>query len=205
MRRNTPAVDIRGRRQEPAGSLPLILALLALIVPLGLDTFAVSAALGAAGTTGQDAVRVSLTMAAFEGAMPLLGLAIGAPLGAAIGGPANVAAALVLIAIGLAQLLADEAREEQRLRQLSAARGSAALLLGLAVSIDELAVGFTLGLLGLPVIPVVLAIGLQALVLSQVGLRMGARLSEKRREFAEHLAGIALITVGIVLLIEHLA
>jgi putative Mn2+ efflux pump MntP len=143
-------------------------------------------------------------MAAFEGVMPLLGLALGAPLGAAIGGPANLAAALVLIAIGLAQLLADEAREEQRLRDLSTARGSAALLLGLAVSIDELAVGFTLGLLRLPVIPVILAIGLQALVLSQAGLRLGTRLSEKRRELAEHLAGIALITVGMVLLIEHL-
>jgi putative Mn2+ efflux pump MntP len=186
------------------GSLPPILALFALIVPLGLDTFAVSAALGAAGTTGRDAVRASVTMATFEGAMPLLGLAIGAPLGAAIGRPANLAAAFVLIAIGLAQLLVDDARDEQRLRQLPTAHGSAALLVGLAVSIDELAVGFTLGLLRLPVVPVVLAIALQALILSQAGLRLGATLSEWRRELAEHLAGLALITVGIILFVEHL-
>jgi putative Mn2+ efflux pump MntP len=144
-------------------------------------------------------------MAAFEAAMPLVGLAIGARLGAALGGPANLAAALVLIAIGITQLLVDEAHEERRIRQLSTARGSAALLLGLAVSVDELAVGFTLGLLRLPVIPVTLAIGLQALILSQVGLRLGARLSEKRRERAEQLAGVALITVGVVLLIQHVA
>jgi len=54
------------------------------------------------------------------------------------------------------------------------------------------------------VVPVVLAIALQALILSQAGLRLGATLSERRRELAEHLAGVALITVGIVLFVEHL-
>jgi manganese efflux pump family protein len=61
-----------------------VLRLLAFVLPLGLDSFAVAAALGAARPAGLGTrVRVSLMFMAFEGGMPLLGLAAG-------GGPAEV-------------------------------------------------------------------------------------------------------------------
>ena len=177
--------------------------LVALILPLGLDSFAVAAALGVAGLAARERLRVSLLITGFEAGMPLVGLALGAPLGQAIGGGAEYVAIALLTAFGLFTLLHDD--EEERVAGLSQLRGSAALLLGLSVSLDELAIGFTIGLLHVPIAPVIAAIALQALVLSQLGLRLGARVSARAREGTERLAGIALIMIGIGLLIDKLA
>lgn len=179
--------------------------LIALILPLGLDTFAVAAALGALGTTPVSRLRVSLLFTAFEAAMPLVGLALGAPLGRAIGGAADYLAIGVLLAFGVYTLLRSDEGEEQALARLAEARGPAALLLGLSISLDELAIGFTLGLLRLPVALVIALIAIQTFVVTQAGLRLGHRLSHRFREGAERLAGVALTVLALVLLAEKLA
>ncbi len=182
-----------------------MLKLVALIVLLGLDTFAVSAALGLAGLAGRDRARIPIVFALFEAGMPLLGLGLGAPLGHAIGGGADYLAVAVLIVFGLFILVGSDAGQEERVAGLARAGGAGLLLLGVSISLDELAVGFTLGLLNAPVVPAIAAIAVQAFVVSQLGLRLGARLSERFREGAERLAGIALSGLGIALLVEKLA
>jgi len=178
--------------------------LIALVVPLGLDTFAVAAALGMLGTTRIIRLRVSLLFTAFEAAMPLIGLALGAPLGKAIGKTADYVAIAVLLAFGVYILLGSEEREERRIARLAEVRGPGALLLGLSISLDELAIGFTLGLLRLPAALVIALIALQAFILTQLGLRLGNRLSNRLREAAARLAGLALTALAIVLLAEKL-
>jgi putative Mn2+ efflux pump MntP len=175
-----------------------------LVVPLGLDTFAVAAALGMLGTTPATRVRVSVLFTGFEAAMPLIGLALGAPLGHAIGPSADYIAIGILLAFGLYTLRGSDERDEQQLARLVDARGPGSLLLGLSISLDELAIGFTLGLLRVPVALVVALIALQALIVTQLGLRLGNRLSERLREAAERLAGAALTALAIVLLAERL-
>lgn len=76
------------------------------------------------------------------------------------------------------------------------------ILLGVSISLDELAVGFTFGLLRLPVVLVIVLIAVQAFVAAQLGLRLGARLSERLRDGAERVAGVALAALGVVLLLE---
>jgi putative Mn2+ efflux pump MntP len=181
----------------------MIAKLIALVVPLGLDTFAVCCALGMAGIPASRRTRISLLMVAFEAGMPLIGVAIGAPLGHAIGETADYVAIAVLAAFGLYTLLADE-DDEQRSVALLDATGWKTLALGVSISLDELAVGFTLGLLRLPVLIVVAAIAVQTLVVTQLGMRLGARLGEHVRERAEQLAGVALLALACVLLAEKL-
>jgi manganese efflux pump family protein len=178
--------------------------LIALVIPLGLDTFAVAAALGMVGTTRATWLRVSILFPAFEAAMPLIGLALGAPLGHAIGASADYLAIGVLLTFGLYTLLAGEEREKQTLARLADARGFGALLLGISISLDELAIGFTLGLLRLPAALVIALIALRAFIVTQLGLRLGNRLSERLREGAERLAGLALAVLAVVLLAEKL-
>ncbi|HEY6397089.1 MAG TPA: manganese efflux pump [Solirubrobacteraceae bacterium] len=178
--------------------------LIALVLPLGLDTFAVAAALGMIGTAPAARLRISVLFSAFEAAMPLIGLGLGAPLGHAIGTTADYLAIGVLLAFGLYTLLAADEREDEKLAQLAQARGPGALLLGLSISLDELAIGFTLGLLRLPAALVIVLIALQAFVVTQLGLRLGNRLSQRLRETAERLAGFALTALAIVLLAEKL-
>ncbi len=177
--------------------------LIALIVPLGLDTFAVAAALGMLGTTRAGRVRISLLFIAFEAGMPLVGLGLGVPLGRAIGDAADLVAVAVLLAFGLFTLLHAEADEEQTIARLADARGPAALLLGVSISLDELAIGFTLGLLRLPVGLVIGLIALQTLIVTQLGLGLGRRVSARFREGAERLAGLALTALALALLAER--
>jgi putative Mn2+ efflux pump MntP len=182
----------------------VIAKLIALVLPLGLDTFAVAAALGLVGVTPERRLRISLLFTAFEAGMPLIGVALGAPLGRALGSAADYAAIAVLMSFGLYTLLKSEQAEEQRIARLAEARGLSALLLGVSISLDELAIGFTLGLLRLPVLLVIVLIAVQTFIVTQLGLRLGSRLSERMREGAERLAGVGLTLLGLVLLIEKL-
>jgi putative Mn2+ efflux pump MntP len=89
--------------------------LLALILPLGLDTFAVAAALGALGIVPERRLRLSFLFAAFEAGMPLIGLAVGAPLGRAIGSAADYVAIGLLIVFGLDMFLGGDDDDDERL------------------------------------------------------------------------------------------
>ena len=181
----------------------MIAKLLALVVPLGLDTFAVCCALGMVGVPSSQRTRISILMVAFEAGMPLIGFAIGAPLGHTIGEAADYLAIGVLAAFGLYTLLAGD--DDDRAGEVLNATGWRAVALGVSISLDELAVGFTLGLLRLPVLLVIAAIAVQTLVVTQLGMRFGARLGEHVRERAEQLAGVALLALACVLLVEQLA
>ena len=61
---------------------------------------------------------------------------------------------------------------------------------------DEPAVGFTIGLAHLAVTAVLVAIALQAFIAAQPGLAIGAQISERLRERAEQVAGVALLLGG---------
>src|SRR5487761_1551238 len=139
----------------PDNSSPLIamLKLIALVIPLGLDTFAVAAALAIAGLGPSQRLRVSLVFMAFEGGMPLVGLIVGHIVSTIVGDLAGLVAIVVLIALGLFMIVSRKGDEEEERRGLlSRTRGMAVLGLGVTISLDELAIGFTLGLLKAPLV-----------------------------------------------------
>jgi putative Mn2+ efflux pump MntP len=180
----------------------VVAKLVAIVLPLGLDTFAVAAAIGATGISQTNRVRIPLLFSAFETGMPLVGLALGAPIGRVVGGAADYVAIGVLFAFGVYTLLRRE--DEQALTGWLDRRGASLLILGLSISVDELAIGFSLGLLRLPVLLTLGLIGAQTVIVTQLGLRLGSRLSEHLREGAELLAGAALTVLALVLLAEKL-
>jgi len=180
------------------------LRLIALVLPLGLDTFAVAAALGALGDAAGNRLRIPLLFTAFEAGMPLVGLGLGVPLAHLIGSAADYVAIGVLLAFGLYMFAADGEDEEERIAELAQARGFGALALGVSISLDELAIGFTLGLLRVPAGIVIAMIAVQAFIMTQLGLTLGQRLSERIREGAEKLAGAVLAGLAVMLIAEKL-
>jgi putative Mn2+ efflux pump MntP len=94
--------------------------------------------------------------------------------------------------------------EDERLGLLGRTRGLAAIGLGISISTDELAIGFTIGLLRFSILLILVLIGIQTFVATQLGIRLGARLGERIREGAERLAGVALAALGLFLLVEKL-
>ena len=170
------------------------LKLIALVLPLSLDTFAGSAALGVAGLSTWERWRLSLLMAGFEAVMPILGFLVGGLVGQTLGEVADYLAAAVLVAAGLLMMRDDSEADAGLARRR---HGLASLGVGVSVSLDELAVGLAIGLLRLPILIVVLLIAAQALVASQLGLHLGGRLGERVREGAENLAGALLVAIAL--------
>ena len=176
-----------------------------LILPLALDTFALAAALGIAGIPAERRMRTSLILAAFEAGMPIVGFLIGIGVGRIISVFAGWTAIAVLGVAGAIMLRPeDDDKEAGRLKLLAKAQGIAIVDLGLAISVDELAIGFGLGLLGLPLIVAVIWIGVQAFLAAQIGMRLGSRIGKELRERAEQLAGVVLIGMAALLLVLKL-
>jgi len=109
-------------------------------------------------------------------------------------------------AVGVDKVAGVEARDEgEMVSKLASGRGLVLLALGISISLDELAIGFTIGLLHLSLWLAVLLIGAQAFAFAQVGLRLGACLNDTFRERAEQLAGLALVALAGLLVVEKLA
>jgi len=179
-----------------------VVRLLAFVLPLGLDSFAVAAAIGAVQvTTARQRLRISLVFVVFEGGMPLIGLGLGSALARGIGPVADYLAAVAVIGVGAWMLLAGDKDEEDRARRLTSLHG---LALGVSISLDELAIGFSIGLAGVPGAAVIVAIAVQAFLAAQLGLAIGAKIGERWRGRAEQAAGIALILLGAYLLTDQL-
>lgn len=179
-----------------------MLLLVLLLVPLAIDTFVLSAALGVAGLPRRLRVRTSLVLASFEAGMPIVGVFVGRGVGNFVGQFAGYTAAIV---IGLAGVLLvragdDDEKEHDRVRLLARARGFAIIDLGISISLDELAIGLSLGLLHLSLPIAVAFLGVQAFAASQAGLWIGARIGDHLRDGSQRLAGVLLVAVAGILI-----
>ncbi len=175
-----------------------MLALILVAAALGLDNFAASIALGVTGVDGRMRLRVGLAFGVCEAGMPVAGLVIGGELAATIGTAGRWAAAALLIATGGYGLVASLRGRPDGIGA-SAAKPGRLILTGLALSLDNLVVGFALGTYHVSVVQGALIIGLVSVSLALVGLELGARIGNWAGTRGEQLAGLMLISVGVAI------
>jgi manganese efflux pump family protein len=144
--------------------------------------------------------------------MPAVGLLIGRPLREAVGRWDVYPAAALLLVTGLWMLREGLAEDDERSSgdvqaqdlRLAPAQGLSLVGLALSVSLDKLAVDFSFGVLRVALVPALVAIALQALLLSLCGLWLGSRVGRALGERAELLAGAVLCVLGIALAVRRL-
>jgi putative Mn2+ efflux pump MntP len=78
------------------------------------------------------------------------------------------------------------------------------LPLAIATSIDAAASGVTFAVLGVPILPAVALVGVVTLVLSGLGVRLGARVGERLGRWATVAGGVVLVLLGVRILLAHL-
>ena len=186
-----------------------MLALLVVAAALGLSNFAAALGIGVAGVDAATRLRVGLVFGAFEAGMPVVGLLIGQHLAGSLGHAARWVSGGLLIAVGGYALLSavrSPARTPARTPSAqatghpsSAPRFWRLLLTGLALSLDNLVVGFALGAYNVSILAGALIIGAVSAALSLIGLELGARLGRWAGERGEQLAGLLLVGVGIAI------
>lgn len=173
-----------------------------LFLSLGLDTLGVAIGLGISGLDNRQQLRFGFSFALTEGIMPLVGLALGSVLARAVGDVASYLAIALLLGIGAYAIWEGTHGEE---KTYSAVGLAGLAVLALSVSLDELAVGFSLGLLHVPVVLAVAYIAVQAFIVTLIGTAVGQKLGERMAESAELVSGVALVGLGLFLLGERLA
>lgn len=182
-----------------------MIAAFILFVSIGLDTLAVSLSFGIAGLPRSRWARVGLTFALFEGLMPIVGLLIGARLSTVLGDLAGYLAAAALILVGILAIReALSGDDGDTTPQVSAADNGRLLLAALSVSLDELAVGFSLGVLAVPVGLSLGYIAAQAFVFTFAGLWLGQHAGAHIGERAELISGVILTLLGVALLVSEI-
>jgi len=176
------------------------LKLALLILSLGIDTFTVAIGLGISGIGKQNKLKVGISFTLFEGLMPLVGFFIGHIVSGLLGDIASIVGIVILFCVGL--WIIKEALSSKKENEIKVDNWQGLLITSLSVSLDELAVGFSMGALGLPIALTVILIAAQAFILTFIGTRIGNKIGETFAERAEFIAGVVLCCFALLLILE---
>jgi manganese efflux pump family protein len=189
---------VRFRHPKRADYVARVIALLLVAISVGLDNFAAATALGVSGVDRKLRIRVAVIFGIFEGVMPIVGLLLGRSLAHDLGSTAKPAAGALLGIAGayaiVAGLLGDRAGAKDP--ELSVWH---LVLIGGALSIDNLVIGFALGAYRVNLAVAAVTIALVSVALSLVGLEIGGRLGERLGRSSELVGGSVLLVVGVAI------
>jgi putative Mn2+ efflux pump MntP len=182
-----------------------LLTLFGIAVALAMDAFAV--ALGTGLTlpklTGRHLFRFGFHFGLFQALMPMIGWAAGRGLRTTIEAYDHWIAFVLLAVIGVRMCYGALTRADEESEQKDPTRGWSLIMLSIATSIDALAVGLTLAMLGSPIFIPALVIGLICAILTIAGMYLGRKISKSWGPKVEFLGGLILLGIGIKILIEH--
>lgn len=181
------------------------LALVATAFALAIDAFAVSAAVAASlpEVSRRHAFRLSWHFGLFQALMPAIGWLAGRSAAGFLQSVDHWIAFGLLAFLGVRMILARE--EDQAFSALrDPTRGWSLLGLSVATSIDALAVGLSLGLMGTPVVFSAAVIGVVAALMTLAGVGLGRRVGAAFRRHAARVGGVVLLLIGIRILLDHL-
>ena len=177
---------------------------LLIAVSMAIDAFAVCLAAGSMPETqgARPAFRLSFHFGLFQFIMPVLGWLAGSSIEPIIRNYDHWIAFGLLGFVGVRMIYSALRGEEGHPSDPS--RGWTLVLLSIAVSIDALAVGLSLGVLGILVWYPALIIGLVTSFLSLLGLWLGNSFGRKFGKPIEIIGGLVLIGIGLRIVISHL-
>ena len=176
------------------------LSLLAISLALGMDALAVSIAVGliVKTVTPRRVFRLSFHFGLFQFLMPIVGWLAGRQL-AGIPSAYHRWAAFGLVCLVGGKMLWGARREKKA--DFDPTRGLALVTLSLATSIDALAVGMSMALLGVSIWGPSVVIALVAAGMTAIGILLADRLGPRWEHWGEAIGGIVLILVGLKMLI----
>ena len=148
--------------------------------------------------------RLSFHFGLFQFMMPIIGYSAGMYLEKYIRAVDHWIAFSLLLLIGLKMIHDAFQKKEEDTECKDPSRGLRLLILAVATSIDALAVGFSIGVLGGSIVLPSIIIGVVCAVFSIIGVALGNHASRYISRGGELIGGIVLILIGVKILIEHM-
>lgn len=173
---------------------------------LAMDAFAVSIASGLSvkRVTPRHVFRIAFHFGLFQALMPIVGWYAGSTVAPYIEAWDHWIAFSLLAFVGGKMLLEARKKDDEASIMSDPTRGWALVILSIATSIDALAVGLTVAMLGVSIWIPALIIGIVAATLSSVGIVFGSRLGDKWGTGALVAGGLVLLAIGARILVTHL-
>ena len=190
------------------------IALIFTAFALSMDAFAVSITKGMTikNLKKSPALKMALTFGVFQGAMPLLGWALGISFESYIKSIDHWIAFILLGFIGFNMIKGffDDRKEENASElEFSATTdvddlsNKEIIMLAVATSIDALAVGISFAFLNVSIIPAASIICIITFLVCVVGVFVGNKVGDIFNGYAELVGGIILILIGFNIFNEH--
>ena len=190
------------------------IALIFTAFALSMDAFAVSITKGMTikNLNKSTALKMALTFGVFQGAMPLLGWALGISFESYIKSIDHWIAFILLGFIGFNMIKGffDDRKEENASElEFSATTdvddlsNKEIIMLAVATSIDALAVGISFAFLNVSIIPAASIICIITFLVCVVGVFVGNKVGDIFNGYAELVGGVILILIGFNIFNEH--
>ena len=179
-----------------------LLGLLLVSISVGLSNFAGAIGIGLSGISARTRLRVGIAFGLFEALMPIAGLLLGQAVAGYLGHIAKYVGSAILILVGAytiwqgRRVTSGEPRPQPERTEIQTHR---LIITALALSIDNLAVGFALAVYHIQIVLAAVTIGVISVALSLLGLELGSRLGTRIEAWSEELGGSVLILVGLAI------
>ena len=177
-----------------------LLSLFLVSISVGLSNFAGAIGIGLSGINVRTRIRVGIAFGFFEALMPVIGLLLGEAVAGFFGHYGKYVGGAILILTGAYTIIqARMTAVEQKARMPRSLRLQSLLVTALALSIDNLAVGFALAVYQVDIVLAGLTFGVVSVVMSLVGLELGHTLGKRAEAWSEEIGGAVLILVGVAI------
>ena len=181
------------------------ITLIGIAVALAMDAFAVAlgAGLTLSSMNGRHLFRLGFHFGLFQALMPIVGWLAGMTVQQWIAAYDHWIAFGLLGFVG-GKMIWEAFREEgEEAAATDPTRGMTLVMLSIATSIDALAVGLSLAMLGVSIWVPSLVIGVVAGAFTVAGMLLGRRLGVSWERKVEAFGGLVLCGIGIKILVEH--
>jgi manganese efflux pump family protein len=178
-----------------------------LVIAVGLSMDAVAVSLAASANNRAQAARATFRLSfhfgLFQALMPIVGWALGTTVAPYIASIDHWVAFGLLAFVGIHMIHAAVTGAEEQLPR-DPSKGTTLVMLSVATSIDALAIGLTLAMLGDGIWYAALLIGVVTGALSFLAIQAGRRAGAALGRRMEVVGGVALLLIGARILVQHL-
>ncbi|MBU4263250.1 MAG: manganese efflux pump MntP family protein [Proteobacteria bacterium] len=182
---------------------PVTLIFIALA--LAMDAFAVALAAGVAlhPVSKRQLFRLGFHFGLFQGLMPIIGWLAGLGVQGLISAYDHWLAFGLLSFVG-GKMIFEAFQDDEEKQKTDPTKGATMVMLSIATSIDALAVGLSLAVIGVNIWTPALVIAVTAATLTVAGMLLGGKIGMIWGKRVEVLGGLLLIGIGLKILVDHL-
>jgi manganese efflux pump family protein len=181
-------------------------SLLAIAVALAMDAFAVAIVTGLTlkALTNRHLFRLAFHFGLFQAGMFAAGWYLGSAIQSFIAASDHWVAFVLLLLVGGNIIRGSFAGEGPSRPAGDPTSGWQLVMLSFATSIDALAVGLSLALVGTSITAAAFAVGLTAAAFTVAGMILGRRIGQIWGRRVETLGGLILIAIGLKVVWDHM-